>query len=386
MKDHEQEQQLGDGSQGYLAGRDNNVTYNVTYGVSEERLQVFAQQIEKDSIALWEKNAPKLVKRAKDEFFGRALEITRDVISNVIQEDPEYLAGFAQARAQVALLKAQESFGETGNRDVFPHLSRSVTQLITSEPQSYTEMISRRCIECLTNMTSSHLNFIAVNAKLDKRWFPWSTSPAMLIKGLTATLSPYFNKVPAEAIEYSYIFSLGVGQPNHLSRFANALTGDNDQSTIYGVIRSKNPHALYGGFTLDELPEAAKSLDIEKYLLDDDNSGRRYLSFDFAHRWVRITSQYSAPELPENPGEAALVKFCLNRIISTQSLKDRISESAPELATLLDTVERFDGFALDLNPVGLMLAAQEETLRTGIKSDLFEDLDLAQKVIIEAGE
>ncbi|WP_157546356.1 LPO_1073/Vpar_1526 family protein [Mycobacterium sp. IS-1742] len=200
-----QEQHGGENAHQYQAGRDVAVHNHYHYEVAEERLQELAQRQEKTAIDLWEKNAPRLVQQAKDEFAGRAIEMTREVIKNVIAENADNLELFGQTRAQIPLLKAQNSYGETGNKEVVPHLASLVAQLITSEPQSYIEMLSRRGVDCITNMTSEHLNLVTVIAKLQHRWFPRAVTVKILANSLRKSLGVYFRRIPTEAIEYSYI-------------------------------------------------------------------------------------------------------------------------------------------------------------------------------------
>lgn len=384
MKDQEQEQQLGDGSQAFQAGRDNHVEIHNHYydGAPEERLQALAQQQEKIAIELWEQNAPRLAQQAGDEFERRAIEMTRRVISDVIAENPENLERLGQARAQVPLLKAQQSYGETGNSDVVPHLSGLVTQLIASEPQSYIEMISRRCVDCLTNMTSSHLNLITVVAKLRNRWFPTTVTVEMLISGLRSMLGHYIGKIPTEAIEYSYINSLGIANQNFLDQFASAFIGNVNHFSAYSVIRSANPGAMNdNGFLIADLPELAKELNPTDYFLwNPAEPDIKYLTGEFARKWLNTAeTQFHTPTVPDDPKEQALVTFCQSRMLSTEQFKSRVRSMDPEMADFFDTLDKFQALALDLNPIGLMLAAQEETIRAnGQKSELFEQLDVAQ--------
>ncbi|WP_197415804.1 hypothetical protein [Mycobacterium sp. IS-1742] len=84
---------------------------------------------------------------------------------------------------------------------------------------------------------------------------------------------------------------------------------------------------------------------------------------------------FSQPERPDHPAELALITFCESRIFGADELKKRIRQLDAELADFLDTLEKFGALDLHLNPVGLMLAAQEEKIRSnGEKSDLLESL------------
>lgn len=384
-----QDQQLGNNSEGYLAGRDNNVTHTHHHyhypGVADAHTQELAQRQEQYAVELWEKNAPRLVQKAEAEFLDRAREMSREVITSLISENPDNLERLGEARSQVPLLKAQQSYGETGNADTVPHLANLVAQLIASPTQSYTEMISRRCIDCLTNMTSSHLNLITVMTKLQRRWFPNTATVEMLTEGLRSMLGPYIGKIPTEGIEYSYINSLGIVDENVISRFASAFTaGGVNQFSPYYMLRVSNPNAMYGGFHIDDLPDLAKTLDPSRYFMwDNTNPDVKYLNPEFSKKWLVLDRNYSTPprDRPSDPAEIALVTFCENKAISAEQLKTRIRSLDPQLADLLDTLEKFDATAITLNPVGLMLVAQEETIRAnGIKSDLFADLDLYPEV------
>jgi hypothetical protein len=347
--------------------------------VAEGRLQQLAQQQEQFAVELWAKNAPRLVQSAKDEFDNRAIEITREIIKEVIAENPENLAQLGQARAQVQLLKAQDSYGETGNKETVPHLARSVAQLIASPPQSYTEMISRRCIDCLTNMTSSHLNLITVVSLLQRKWFPYAVTVEMLVSGLRTALEPYIGKIPTKAIEYSYIHSLGVADSNALGIFANAITGTSNEFSPYNKLHSTNPNSMYDGFAVSELPELAQSLDPGKYFVQlPINPELNYLTPDFAGEWLKVPKKFgNQPAWPTDPAEAELITFCVTRLFTPEQLQRRIRGLDTPLADILDTLEEFNALALNLNPVGLMLVAQEETIRgNGRRSDLFDYLDV----------
>jgi hypothetical protein len=378
-----QEQEGGDGSTNNQAGRDIVHVTNYHYsGLTEERLQELAQQQEQFAIELFAKNAPRLVQSARDEFDNRAIEVTREVIKEVIAENPENLERFGQSRAQVQLLKAQESFGETGNRETVPHLARLVAQLVASTPQSYTEMISRRCVNSLINMTSSHLNLIAVVSMLQRKWFPNAVALEMLVSGLNHSLAPYIGKIPTKGIEYSYIHSLGVADENALGLFASAIAGVTNQTNQYNPynsLRTSNPNTMYEGFSIAELPELAQSLDPDKYFLHDPNDPEvMFLAPDFAGTWFKLAKNYSdKPSRPSDPAEAALITFCEGRLFAPDEVKRRIRALDAPLADLLDTLEEFNALALNLNPVGLMLVAHEETIRNGgQRSDLFDHLEI----------
>lgn len=379
-----QEQEGGDDSTNNQAGRDIiQVTHYHYSGVTEERLQQVAQQQEKFAIELWAKNAPRLVQSARDEFDSRAIEVTREVIKEVIADDPENLERLGEARAQVQLLKAQESYGETGNRETVPHLARLVAQLISSAPQSYTEMISRRCVASLVNMTSKHLNLIAVVSMLQRKWYPNSVTLNMLVAGLNHYLAPYIGKIPTKGIEYSYLHTLGVSDENAIGLFANAIAGatnQNNQYNPYTSLRSSNPNAMYDGFRIAELPELAQTLDPDRYFVHDPNDSElMFLKPDFAGEWFKQAKGYGdKPKRPSDTAEAALITFCQGRLYSPDEIKLRIRALDAPLAGLFDTLEEFNALALNLNPVGLMLVAHEETIRGGgQRSDLFEHLDIA---------
>jgi hypothetical protein len=66
---------------------------------------------------------------------------------------------------------------------------------------------------------------------------------------------------------------------------------------------------------------------------------------------------------PESDEEKALIQFVRSRLISHEELAQRIRELNPELADFLDILDRNEVLSLRLNPVGMMLAAQEEMHR-----------------------
>lgn len=359
----ELDQTSGENSTNLQAGGNIGNVIVVQQGITEQRAREIYEE-------LFSRNTPTLVDDGAAVYVERAHQMGTAVVGELHAENPELLNRFAEPRAQIALLKAQQSYGDTGNVDVAPTLAKMVAQLIASDPQSYTELIARRCIECITNMTSTHLNLITVVGTLQTRHFPNSVGVKMLAQGLDRSLRPYFNNIPNQAIEYNYVKTLGVGTENQV-----ALEG----SSPYLYLRVMNPNSMYQSFRIEEIPEFARSLDLNNYLVDDfESSGKHYLQPAFAKKWLKAKNKFSftssGTDKSEDERENTLVTFCQDRIISAEELKVQIRTINPDLADFLDTLEKFDALQLLLNPVGLMLAAQEETVRSNGEKSLFMEL------------
>jgi hypothetical protein len=363
---NELDQTSGENSANLQAG--GNIAGNVIVvrqGITEQRAREIYEE-------LFARNTPALVAQGAEIYVERAQQMGTAVVGELHNQDPELLNRFAEPRAQIALLKAQQNYGETGNVDTGPMLAKMVAQLIASDPQSYTELISRRCLECITNMTSTHLNLVTVIALLQARFFPNSCGIEMLVPALANMFRPYFNNIPDKRIEYDYVKTLGIGAQDQVGW---------DGYSPYNRVRILNPNAMYPSFSIEELPELARSLDLKNYLIQDsDNTGNFYLHPEFAKDTLKaktaLSFAASDDDKDRDEREKVLLNFCQDRMISAEVLKDRIKVMNPDLADLFDTLEKFGALQIILNPVGLMLAAQEETIRSnGEKSQFMELLE-----------
>lgn len=356
----DQELEGGDGSANLQAARD--ITGNVIViqqGISEQRAREIYME-------LFNRNTATLVDDAAFTYRSRADQMGAAVVKELHDENPELLGRFREPRAQIGMLKAQQSFGETGDTELAPILSKTVAALIKSEPKSSTERVARRCIECVTNMTADHLYAIAVIYRIQRKWFPNAINVPELVQGLTGSLQPYFGQVPTERAEYDYMHTLGIGTLNQV-----ALDG----VSPYTIIRMMHPNAMYNGLSWSDIPENLRSLDLTPFLYRDSDTA--YLKPDFANKWLKAKGNFfvlQPEDEPEDSTERALITLCRDRIISDAELKAQIRELNPGLAELLDTLDENDALGLQLNQVGVMLAEQEESLRNeGAQSPFLED-------------
>jgi hypothetical protein len=347
----DQQQEAGDNARQFQAGRDIELReeHHHHYGITEERALEIADE-------LWAKNADRLADRAGRTYDDRAIRMTRAVIRLLVAADEGLLESFAEPRAQIPLLAAQRSYGETGDDDLAVVLARVVAELIQQEPRGHKERVLRQALECATAMTRQHLNVLSVIVNVAYRTFPSAINVEQIVAGYDSLLRPYYGDIPTEAIEYSYLNSLNVGSAEQIS-----LEG----YSPYMLLRRGNINAMYPGFAAEELPDGVLDLDLNGLIVQDpDSHDKGHLHPDYAAKWLTVPDWYAVSKgAPESDVEKELVKFVQSRLISQEELATRIRGLNPELADLLDILDRNGVLALKLNPVGMMLAAQEEMHR-----------------------
>jgi hypothetical protein len=352
----DQKQEAGDNAQQYLAG--NTILVHNNYGVTEERFQELAKNLEDFALELWQKNAPRLEQEASSTYDNRAVKMTGEVITRAVAKDPELLERFRDPRAQVVLLKAQEAYGETGDDELGAILAELVVALVAEPTRTRREIILREAIECAPRLTKQHLNALIVITLLTNMAYRNDPDIQTLITSLDRDFRPYYGSIPTDGFEYSYMgaTAAGVYIPSTLA-------------TTYNLLFHRHPNAMYPAVRPDEMPQ-----DWEL----DEESGAKLGAMLWLQRAepieessIKLTPD-AADRLLSNDRdvqakltdlESKLRQFIKERFISEDSFVAELRTNQPELADFLDTLDQTGAMNLRPSPVGMMIAKQAVAAR-----------------------
>lgn len=344
-----QDQDGGDGSTNNQAARDINIHH---HGVTEERAREIA-------LELWQNNAPRLASEANSTYDGRAIKMTTEVITKTVEIDPDLLERFKDPRAQVALLKAQEAYGETGDDELGDILAGLVVALVAEPTRTRQEIVVREAIECAPRLTAQHLNALVVIVLLTRMSYRNAPDVDTLINALDDELQPYYDAVPTESFEYTYMGATAAGL------FLPGL-GHN----VYNKIFTAHPNAMYPGFAPDELPEewtpnqeagAELGAMLWAQRAEPIENIRVKLRPEAAETVLRA-DQNAQPPLTEM--QQKLRDFVKERSIGEEEFVARLREKKPGLAAFLDTVTSTMALHFQPSAVGLMLARHAVAVRS----------------------
>ncbi|MCK5753755.1 MAG: hypothetical protein KAH46_13750, partial [Mycobacterium sp.] len=178
------------------------------------------------------------------------------LVQKVIDElnkNPELFARWNDPRFLAALTSAQRSFAETGDEDLADTLARMVAGLAAREIRTRREIVLRQAIDVAPRLTTGHINALAVlvyltRFKINEPYF----GPSWMAKAINALCKPYFEQMPASALDYEYMSSTGVCYANQLHQFGGGP---------YQILHDKYLNAMYESLKYEDVKE----------LIGDDN-------------------------------------------------------------------------------------------------------------------
>jgi hypothetical protein len=358
----DQRQESGDNSQQFQAGRDNIFIYQ---GVTEERAREIAVEVGRTILVESRAVAGQLISE-------RADHITDMVIERVNVKDPALFARFEDPRFLAALTSAQRSYAETGDSDLADVLAGLVVGLASQPIRSRREIILRQAISVAQQLTTEHINALAVKVYLTslKLTEPYDTEH--LIRAFDTLLSHYYGRVPSSPIDYGYMSSTGVCYTDQLSAFA---------SGPYQILHSTYLNSMYPAFTFSEMRET---------LLSDENENREEYgqllgviakSADGVTRTdrgtvfanpeedalFRVAPDHVATVLTNIPAveqqltepQKQLRAMVQPRLLSVEEFQQKVAEVKPELADFLNFIQKTSALNFHLHPVGFIIAQHE---------------------------
>ncbi len=345
------EQEGGEGSNNNQAGRDVNVHHH-HYGVTEERVKELA-------LELWRNNAPRLASEANDTYDGRAIKMTTEVITRTVQVNPDLLEHFKNPRAQVALLKAQEAYGETGDDELRDILAGLVVALVSEPTRTRQEIVVREAIECAPRLTAQHLNALIVIVLLTRMSYRLAPDVDTLLDAFDDELRPYYDSIPKDTFEYSFMSATAAGM------FIPGLG-----PSVYNKIYSSHPNAMYPGIPPGDFPkewtptqEAGVELGAMLWLQKADpiENSRVKLRPEAADIVLRSDPNTQPPLTEIQHKLRDLIK---ERSIGEEEFTNTLREKKPQHAEFLDTVTSTMALHFQPSAVGLMLARHAVTVRS----------------------
>ncbi|MCP3811198.1 hypothetical protein NLX62_02420 [Mycobacteriaceae bacterium Msp059] len=329
-----------------------NTIIQNTYGVSEQRVREIA-------IELWQNNAPRLAQEANATHNNRAIKMTSEVITRATARDPELLERFVDPRAQVALLKAQEAYGETGDDELGKILAGLVVDLVSESPRTRREIVLREAIECAPRLTSQHLAALSVIVELKNMRYRWARDVGGLLESFDRDFRPFYDRIPTDAFEYGYMGATAAG--SYLPGLGN---------TAYDAVFNGHPNAMYAPFPIEDVPDewvpdeaSGKELSAMLWLLNSEQVEKRRIKLapDAADVVLRANPDATPPltEMQKN-----LRQFLKDRSIDAGAFKAHLRESYPELAAFFDVIDSTLALHFTPSPVGSMLARHEMATRS----------------------
>lgn len=302
-------------------------------------------------------------------------ELTDMLLERINDRDTGLFRRFADPRFLGPLGTAHRAYAETGGEQLGATLSEALADLAAQPVGSRREIFLRQAIEVTRVLTTEHINSLAVKLFISVFAFGEPYDTDMLIRSLDTLLRPYYGRLPTSRFDYQYMSSTGVCESGQLGGFADGP---------YKVLYEKYRNSMYPALTY---------ADLEDNLLSDDNPDLAQIqellmilaeSEDGVHvdgqvtrvakdaarfrvaedRVIKILDTNRVPEQHLTEPEKELRAMVLARTLTLDQFKNRISELKPELAALLDTLERTGALQFPMQPVGFVLAQHEIRSRT----------------------
>jgi len=174
------------------------------------------------------------------------------------------------------------------------------------------------------------------------------TNASEFITGLDELFSPYFDAIPRNSLEYSYMSSSGAG---------TSLCG----AAAYEQIRSKNISAMRKHFRIEDVAEVLtaehRALLIE---LVPDGSELWRLQEDAGSKTTSSAQQSQIQRFNTNQ---SIKKFVASQYLSKEELRELVHQQRPELGQFLDQLDSTKALWFNANTVGYLLAKEELAAR-----------------------
>jgi hypothetical protein len=305
----------------------------------------------------------------------RVGELTDMLLNRINESDPGLFARFADPRFLGPLGTAHRAYAEMGNEELGATLSEMLSDLAAQPVGSRREIFLRQAIEVTRILTIEHINSLAVKVFISYITFgdPYDTD--MLIRSLDTLLSPYYGRIPTSRFDYQYMSSTGVCESGQLGSFASGpyqVLYEKYRNSMYpalryadlkeNLLREDNPHRAENEQLLVVYVESEDDVVISDQRANVPIDAARFrVAQD--HVATILSSRAGAEQQLTEP-EKELRAMVLARTLSLDQFKTRIAELRPELAALLDTVERTGALEFPIQPVGFVLTQHETRSRT----------------------
>lgn len=322
-------------------------------------------ELMRDTKAITMPDARAAVDETLHERFG---ELTDTLIEHINERDAKLFSRFADPRFLGPLGIAHRSYAELGSEELRTTLSGLLTDLAGQPVGSRREIFLRQAIDVTRVLTIEHINSLAVKLFMTITLAePYETD--MLIRSLDTLLSPYYGRIATSRWDYQYMSSTGVCQDGQLGAFA---------SEPYQYLHEKYRNSMYPALRFADVENNPLFADNQHLFLcyvesEDDmrvtdvgtvvspQGARLRVSQD---RAATILSTRNGAENGLTEPEKQLRAMILERMISVDDFKKRIAELRPDLASLLDTLQRTGALHFPMQPVGYVLAQHEVRART----------------------
>jgi hypothetical protein len=295
----------------------------------------------------------------------RAEQITDQVIAKIGAKNPNLFNRFEDPRFLAPLVSVQRSFAETGDAELGGILSGLLSDLAAEPIRTRREIVLRESMECAPKLTTRHLNALSVIFRITRIVHPLALDPSRLVSLLDSELRPYFDAVPSDSFDYSYMGATQAGT------FVPAIGG-----TIYDRIYASHRNAMYEPFDVDELPKVyAGPID---QIQSEMNEVVHMIEIPYElteaagmnpTKKIKLKTDRVNKILSPSPtgltaAETKFREFLRRRSINEPQFTALIRDESPELAQFLDRVASTGALSFQLSPVGMMLARHEIETRS----------------------
>lgn len=240
-----QEQSGGDDSLNVQAGQDATVYVGVT-----------ASEARDIALDVFRANFLELRGIAEEVARDRAERITREFIDALQARNPAGLASIQDPDMQLSIYNAQKGYACSGDEDLEAALVDLLVERAGQKSRDLKTLVLNQAIECLPRLTAGQRKAIAVVFLVRYVRYAGPLSLPHFYAYLAIHLAPFCDIAMNKHADYRYLQSVG----------------------IYGPLPSTSPelekifwHNSCGffttGFTLDEIPEEARSLDDDRSVI-----------------------------------------------------------------------------------------------------------------------
>lgn len=303
-------------------------------------------------LELFRENFPALHAEAMEAATACAEDLAVEIVVEIAKTDPALLSNLRKPRLQAAFVSAQKSYAETGNPDTKTGnvrlgrvLAKLVSQLAAEETDGFGEIVLRQAIEIAPKLTRRQMNSLSVVTLFSSLRWPPLPSVQEVAAMLDDVFRPYYEQIPVNHLEYSYMSASGVG---------SYLFG----KTPYEEIRDKNAGAIRKWFTANDLPPETSPESLALIIEADPDSNEQWRLREDASALLGA----SLKGLPYKTKQAVR-QFVASQYFSTDELKAIFAEEIPDLAEFLACINSTGALWFTPNAVGYLIAAEELSLR-----------------------
>ncbi|TQK27966.1 LPO_1073/Vpar_1526 family protein [Arthrobacter sp. SLBN-53] len=316
-----------------------------------------------------------------EKLIDQRMQLVLDsVVQKMRAKDDRLLERFKDPRFLAALSSAEKSFAESGDSQLCEILTGLLTDLAYNDIRSRREIILRESIECAPRLTSRHLNALSVIFRTTKMPYRFSANVAGLLARLNEDFAPYFNDIPTDPIDYSYMGATGAG-------IYMPATSRSIASIIYDAHRG----AMHQPFTLSDLEHVfpatyhqfldkrTKNRRVEyedrrlEYALElveevpDKPTPSAREQVPLRLKWEvssRLLSNVEKIVLNLSPLERKMRDFIMSRTLPEDSFTVKIRDEQPDLWSFFELLQKTSALNFQPSPVGYMLARYEMASRS----------------------